>query len=77
MRAMCVLWVSVHPDYKPLFSFLDGLRADDERRYWISEQSIELNTCDMGEDMRHKGIEVKITLSMSHKTLTRDEELVK
>ena len=77
MTATCVLLVRACPDYKPLFSILDGLRPDNGRRYWISEQSIEVNTCDMGEDMGHTETEVKIALPMSHNTLTRVKEYVK
>jgi hypothetical protein len=32
MDAKCVLWVKARPDYEPLFSILDGLRLDGERR---------------------------------------------
>ena len=53
---------------------MDGLRADTGRRYWISEQSIEVNTCDMGEDMGQTVTEVKIVLPMSHNYLTITEE---
>jgi hypothetical protein len=76
MTATCVLWVRARPDYEPLFSILDGLRADNGRRYWISEQSIEVNTCDMGEDMGYTVTEVKIALPMSHNTLTSAEEYI-
>jgi hypothetical protein len=55
MTATCVLWVRACPDYKPLFSILDGLRADTGWRYWISANAIEVNTCDMGEDLGHGG----------------------
>ena len=74
MTVTRVLWVSVRPDYEPLFSILDGLRLDNGRRYWISEQGIEVNTCDMGEDMGYTVTEVKIALPMSHNTLTSAEE---
>ena len=74
MTTTCVLWVRACPDYKPLFSILDGLRADTGWRYWISEHVIEVNTCDMGEDMGHTVTEVKIVLPMSHNYLTIAEE---
>jgi hypothetical protein len=76
MTATCLLWVRVRPDYELLFSFLDGLCADNGRRYWISEQSIEVNTCDMGEDKGHTVTEVKSTLPMSHNLLTTAEEYI-
>jgi hypothetical protein len=56
---------------------MDGLRADTGRRYSISEQYIEENTCDMEDDMRHTVTEVEIALPMSHNTLTSAEEYVK
>jgi hypothetical protein len=40
----------------------------------MSEQSIEVNTCDMGEDLGHTVTEVKIVLPMSHNILTIAEE---
>ena len=48
-----ILWVKVNPNFDILFKLLDGLRADTGRRYWIIELSIEVNTCDIGEDMGH------------------------
>ena len=74
MTATCVLWVRACLNCEPLFSFQDGLRVDTGQCFWISEQNIEVNTCDMGEDMGHTVKEVKISLTMSHKTLTGVEE---
>ena len=45
---------------------MDGLRADTGRRYWISEHGIEVNTCDIGEDMGYTVTEVKAALPISH-----------
>jgi hypothetical protein len=45
---------------------MDGLRSDTGWRYWIGELVIEVDTCDMREDMGHKVKEVKIALPMSH-----------
>ena len=61
---------------EPLFSFLDGLRVSIRHSFWISEQSIEVDTCDMGEDMGHTVKEVKIAFQMSHNTLTSVKEYV-
>ena len=66
MTATCVLWVRAYPDYKPLFSILDRLRADTGRCYFVSEHVIGVNTCDIGEDMGHTVTEVKIAFPMSH-----------
>lgn len=61
-----ILWVKVNPDFEVLFRLMDGLRADTGRRDCISEQGIEVNTCDMGEDLGHTVTEVKIAFPMSH-----------
>lgn len=74
MNVTCLLWVRVHSNYELLFSFLDSFRVDTRQCFWSSEQSIEVNTCDIGEDMGHTVKEVKISLAMSHKTLTGVEE---
>jgi hypothetical protein len=74
MVAKCMLWVRARPDYEPLFSILDGLRVSIMHSFWSSEQSIEVNTCDMGEDKGHTVTEVKIALTMSHNILTSVEE---
>jgi hypothetical protein len=72
-----ILWVKVNLNFDTLFRLMDGLRADTGRRYSISEQYIEENTCDMEDDMRHTVTEVEIALPMSHNTLTSAEEYVK
>ncbi len=59
MTATCVLWVRAFLNCEPLFSFLDGLHVSIRHSFWMSEQSIEVNTCDMGEDMGHTVKEVK------------------
>jgi hypothetical protein len=74
MTATCVLRVRACLNCEPLFSFLDGLRVSNRPSFWMIEQSIEVNTCDMGEDMGHAVTEVKIAFPMSHKTLTSTEE---
>ncbi len=77
MTATRVLWVRACLNCEPLFSILDGLRVDNVRRYWFSEHVIEMNTCDMGEDLGHTMIEIEISLPMSHYTLTSSEEDIK
>jgi len=42
-----VLWVKARPDYEPLFSILNGLCPDEERRYWIDHRETEGNICDI------------------------------
>jgi hypothetical protein len=66
--------VKVNPDFEILFRLMDGLRAENGRRYWISEHVIELNTCDLGEDLGHTVTEVKIAFPISHNSLTSAEE---
>jgi hypothetical protein len=72
-----ILWVKVNPDFKVLFRLMDSFCVDTRQCFWSSEQSIEVNTCDMVEDMGHTVKEVKIALSMSHNTLTSAEEDIK
>ena len=74
MTATCVLWVRACLNREPLFSFLDDLRVSTRQCFWSSEQIIEVNTCDMREDLGHTLTEVKIALTMSHNILTSTEE---
>ena len=66
--------MKVNLNFEILFKLMDGLRADTGRRHWISEQGIEVNTCDIGEDLGHTMTEVKIAFPMSHNILTSTEE---
>jgi hypothetical protein len=50
---------------------MDGLYSDAEWRYWISEKAVEVNTCDIGEDLGHTVTEVKIALPMSRNLLDK------
>ena len=50
MAAKSVLWLKARSDYEPLFSILDGLRLDTDRRYWIDHRDTEGNTCDIEVD---------------------------
>jgi hypothetical protein len=65
------------PDYEPLFSILDGLHLDGERRYWIERREAGGNICDIEVDTRQMSTGVKIALPMSHNVLTISEEYVK
>jgi hypothetical protein len=69
-----IIGVKVNPDLEVLFRLMDGLRADNGRRHWISEHVIKMNTCDKEEDLGHAVTEVKITLPKSHNILTIAEE---
>ena len=68
------LWVKARPDYELLFSILDGLRQDSNRRFWIERLEAQENNCDIGVDTGHMITGVEILLQMSHNTLTRAEE---
>jgi hypothetical protein len=68
----CIIWVKVNPDYEILFRLMEGLRADTGRRYWIKDNSAEVDICDTGEDMGQMATEVKIPLQMSHNDLRID-----
>jgi hypothetical protein len=74
MTATCLLWVRPFLNCKELFSFLDGLCVSIRHSFWMSEKGIEVNTCDMGEDLGHTVTEVKIAFPMSHNILTSTEE---
>lgn len=70
MAAKRVLWVKARPDYEPLFSILDGLRTDGERRYWVERREAEGNICDIEADTGQISTGVEILLHMSVKTST-------
>ncbi len=76
MAAKCMLWVRARSDYEPLFSILDGLRLDSERRYWIERREVEGNNSDIEEDTEQMSTGVEILLTMSHNTLTSAEEYI-
>ena len=65
MAAKRVLWVKARPDYEPLFSILDGLRLDGDRRYWIEHREAEGNICDIEVDTGQMRTGVEILLTMS------------
>jgi len=47
-----VLSVKARPYYEPLFSILDGLRPDGERRYWIECLEAHEDNCGIEADTR-------------------------
>jgi hypothetical protein len=61
-------------DYGPLFSFMDGLRRESERRYCIERKGMERSISDTQVDSGQISTGVEIVLQMSHKTLTGAEE---
>ena len=71
-----VLWVKARPDYEPLFSILDGLRHDADRRFWIESFLTPEDNSDVEEDTGQVSTAVEIVLQMSHNTLTRAEEYI-
>jgi hypothetical protein len=74
MITKCMLWVRARPNYGPLFSILDGLRPDSEKRYWIEHRVTKKNISDIQVDSRQISKGVEILLKMSHDTLTSAEE---
>ena len=68
------LWVRARPDYKQLFSILDGIRPDSDRHYWIECNVMEKNFCDIQVDSKKIGTCVEILLKMSRNSLTIAEE---
>jgi hypothetical protein len=72
-----VLWVKARPDYEPLFSILDGMRQDADRRFWIEQMEPQEDNCDIEVDTGQVSTGVEIQLQMSHNALTITEEYVK
>jgi len=66
MTATCVLWVRTCLNCEPLFSFLDGLRLDSGRRYWIEHKVVGGNLSDIQVDSGQMSTGVEILLPMSH-----------
>ena len=72
-----VLWVKTRPDYEPLFSILDGMHQDPDRRFWVEQMETQEDNCGIEEDTGHMSTGVEIELQVSHNILTRTEEYVK
>jgi hypothetical protein len=71
------LWVKARPDYEPLFSILDGLRQDANRRFWIERLEAQENNCDLEVDTGQMSTGVEILLPMSNNILTIAQEHIK
>jgi hypothetical protein len=69
-------WVKSRPDYEPLFSILDGMHQDADRRFWTERLEAPEDNCDIKEDLGQVSTGVKIALPMSHNVLTIVEEYV-
>jgi hypothetical protein len=74
--AKYVVWVKACSDFDVLFQLLNTLRMDEQRRFWIAYPEADEDNCDLREDMGQMATEVKISLPMSHNTLTSVEEYV-
>jgi hypothetical protein len=61
----CILWVKARPDYEPLFSILDGMRQDADKRFWIGRLEASEDNCDIEEGMGQMSTNVEIVLQMS------------
>ncbi len=77
MAKKSMQWVRARPDYEPLFSILDSLRRDSERRYWMEGKVTEKIVSEVRVDSGEISTRVEILLTMSHNTLTRAEEDIK
>jgi hypothetical protein len=69
-----VLWVKARPDYEPLFSILDAMRHDADKRFWIDRMEAREENYDIVVDTRQASVGVEIMLQMSHNVLTIVEE---
>jgi hypothetical protein len=47
VMAKRVLRVKARPDYEPLFSILDRLRQETDRRFWIKCLKAQEDNCDI------------------------------
>jgi hypothetical protein len=65
-----VLWVKARPDYEPVFSILDGMHRDADRRFWIECLEAQEGNCDVEADTGQVSTGVEILLQMSDKTST-------
>ncbi len=70
----CVLWLKARPDYEPLFSILDGMHQDADRRFWLEQMEAQEDNCGIEEDTGQVSTAVEIVLQMSLNTVTRAEE---
>ena len=70
MAAKYILLVKARSDYELLFSILDELRLDGERRYWIERREAEENICSAEVNTGQMSTGVEIQLQMSDKTCT-------
>ena len=66
-------------DYEPLFSILDGMHSDTDKRFWKDLLEESEDNFDIEEDTGQVSTGVEIVLQMSDKTfscntLTRAEE---
>jgi site-specific DNA recombinase len=77
VEAKRLVWVKVNPDYEILFRLMGNLRLDVENRYWIAAYGAEEDIVDTSEALGQMGVEVKIALPVSHKSLTGVEEYIK
>ena len=73
----CILWVKARPDYEPLFSILDGLRHDADRRFWIESFVTQEDICDIEVDLGQMSTSVEILPPVSHNILTIAQEHIK
>ncbi len=74
--------METRPDYEPLFSILNGLLQDDDRRFWLERSEAQENHCETRADTGQDSAGIEILLQVSDKTLscntlTREEEYVK
>jgi hypothetical protein len=69
-----ILRVKARRDYESLFSILDGLSQDADRRFWIDSFVTPDDNCDIEADTGQMGADVEIQLPMSHSFLTKTAE---
>jgi hypothetical protein len=73
----CVLWVKARPDYETLFSILDGMHLDADRRFWIEPLEAPEDNCGIEEEKGQASTGVEIVLQMSQNTVTRAKDYMR
>jgi hypothetical protein len=68
MAASRLLWVKARPDYEPLFSIMDGMGQDADKRFWVGQLEASEEKYDIKDDTGQVSTSVKIALQISHNT---------
>jgi hypothetical protein len=65
-----ILWLKVRLDYESLFTLMEGLHCDGDRRYWIGMRVTQEDTSGVKVKYRHERTGVKTFPALSDNVLT-------